>query len=54
MVYKVISCSGKVQIHRLLEPVTQKHSVRRIPEMSGEKSGKEAEVIQQCHFTGGK
>lgn len=52
MVCKVISCRGKVQIHRPREPVTRKHGVRRIPEMSGEKSGKEAEVIQQCHSTG--
>lgn len=51
MVRKVISCRRKVQIHRPRELVTRKRGVRRIPEMSREKSGKEAEVIQQCHST---
>lgn len=52
MVCKVISCRRKVQIHHPRELVTRKHGVRRRPEMSEEKSGKEAEVIQQCHSTG--
>lgn len=53
MVYKVISCQGKVQIHHPRELAARKHGIRQKPEISqGEKSGKEAEVIQQCHSIG--